>query len=490
MNAPALWTVEAMAAAMAAEWQGVLPASVSGLSIDTRTIGQGEAIFALADRRDGHEFVPAALAANAALAVVAAERRAEMPKDAPLLVVPDVLAALRALAGAARARTHAKMIGVTGSVGKTSTKEALRLALSKDGETHASVASYNNHWGVPLSLARCPASARYCVLEMGMNHAGEIEPLSRLARPHVAIITTIAPVHLEFFGTLAKIADAKAEIFFGLEKDGAAVINRDIAQFAHLKRRARDAGVARVVSFGERANADARLIKCALQPDCSIVQADIFGHELTYKIGAPGQHLVHNSLAVLASALLVGADLALAALALSEFQPASGRGTRLAIELPGGAALLIDESYNANPASMAASLALLGQTPVGAHGRRIAVLGDMLELGPRGRALHRGLIEAVLANAVDLVFCCGPLMKALWQALPAGRRGGYAEDSSALEPQVLTAIRAGDAVMVKGSLGSRMAPIVKALQHLSARQNMLETGAPRNGTLQTASAQG
>jgi UDP-N-acetylmuramoyl-tripeptide--D-alanyl-D-alanine ligase len=490
MSAPSLWTIDDMAAAMGAERQGALPATISGLSIDTRTIGEGEAFFALADRRDGHEFVPAALAAKAALAVVAAERRADMPKDAPLLIVADVLAALRAVAVAARERTQAKVIGVTGSVGKTSTKEALRLSLSRDGETHASVASYNNHWGVPLSLARCPQTARYCVLEMGMNHAGEIGPLSRLARPHAAIITTVAPVHLEFFGTLTKIADSKAEIFFGLERDGAAVINRDIAQFAHLKRRAGDIGVARVVSFGEHTKADARLLKCALHPDCSTVEADILGHVLSYKIGAPGRHLVDNSLAVLASAVLVGADLALAALALAEFQPASGRGTRSEIELPRGAALLIDESYNANPASMAASLALLGQTQVGPHGRRIAVLGDMLELGPRGRALHRGLIEPVTANAVDLVFCCGPLMKALWQGLPAGRRGGYAEESSALEPQVLSAIRAGDAVMVKGSLGSRMGPIVKALQHLSARQNMSETGASRNGTLRAASAQG
>jgi UDP-N-acetylmuramoyl-tripeptide--D-alanyl-D-alanine ligase len=490
MSAPALWTIDDMAAAMGAERQGTLPRVVTGLSIDTRTVGEGEAFFALADRRDGHEFVPAALAAKAGLAVVAAARRADMPKDAPLLIVPDVLDALRGLAAAARARTNAKVIGVTGSVGKTSTKEALRLALSKDGETHASVASYNNHWGVPLSLARCPASARYAVLEMGMNHAGEIDPLSRLARPHVAIITTIAPVHLEFFGTLTKIADAKAEIFLGLEKDGTAVINRDIAQFAHLKRRAKEAAVAHVVSFGEHAKADARLLKCALHPDCSTVQADILGHELTYKIGAPGRHLVDNSLAVLAAAVLAGADLALAALALAEFQPASGRGTRAEIELPGGAALVIDESYNANPASMAASLALLGQTQIGPRGRRIAVLGDMLELGPRGRALHRGLIDPVVANSVDLVFCSGPLMKALWEALPAGRRGGYAEESSALEPQVLSAIRAGDAVMVKGSLGSRMGPIVKALQRLSARQNMSETGASGNGTLQDASAQG
>jgi len=485
MSAGPLWTVDDMAAAMRAERQGALPQGVCGISIDSRTVEPDEAFFALTDRRDGHEFVAAALAAKAGLAVVAADRRAGFPKDPPLLVVPDVLAALRALAAAARLRTQAKVIGVTGSVGKTSTKEALRLALAKDGETHASAASYNNHWGVPLSLARCPASAHYAVLEMGMNHAGEIEPLSRLARPHVAVITTIAPVHLEFFGSLAKIADAKAEIFRGLEPGGAAVLDRDNSQFTHLKRRAKEAGVARVVAFGEHAKADARLTKCALHADCSTVQANILGTELTYKIGAPGRHLVHNSLAVLAAAVLAGADLALAALALTEFKPTSGRGTLLEIDLPGGAAHVIDDSYNANPASVAASLALLGQTRIGPRGRRIAVLGDMLELGPRGRALHRGLLDAVVANAVDLVFCCGPLMRALWQALPASRRGGYAEDSAALEAQVLSAIRAGDAVMVKGSLGSRMAPIVKALQRLSVRRDMLETD-----TLETVSAQG
>ena len=481
MRGRALWTVEAMAAAMGAEPQGPLPKSISGISIDSRSLAPGDAFFAIqGEHRDGHAFLAAALAAKAGLAVVAGERRATLPADAPLLVVPDVLAALRALADAARSRTQAKVIGVTGSVGKTGTKEALRLALSRDGETHASVASYNNHWGVPLSLARCPATARYAVLEMGMNHPGEIEPLSRLARPHAAIITTIAPVHLEFFGSLAKIADAKAEIFLGLEAGGAAVIDRDNSQFTHLKRRAKAAGVARIVSFGEHEKADARLIKCALHPACSTVVAQILGTELTYKIGAPGRHLVHNSLAVLATAMLVGADLALAALALADFKSISGRGALIEIELSAGRALLIDESYNANPASVAAALALLGQTPVGPRGRRIAVLGDMLELGPRGAALHRGLAAPIDANAIDLVFCCGPLMHALWRSLPAGRRGGYAEDSAALEPQVSSAIRAGDAVMIKGSLGSRMAPIVKALQRLSLRHEALES-APVQG---------
>ncbi len=489
MTPRALWTVDAMAAAMGAERQGALPQSVSGLSIDSRTIAPGEAFFAIADRRDGHEFVASALAAGGGLAVVAADRRGQFPTDAPLLVVPDVLAGLRDLAAAARARTQAKVIGVTGSVGKTSTKEALRLALSKDGETHASVASYNNHWGVPLSLARCPASACYAVLEMGMSHAGEIAPLSRLARPHVALITTIAPVHLEFFGSLANVADAKAEIFLGLEADGAALINRDIAQFAQLKRRAKEAGVARIVSFGEHAKADARLVKCVLHPHCSTVAAQIFGTALSYKIGAPGRHLVGNSLAVLAAAILVGADLALAALALTELKPVSGRGAPIEIDLAGGPALVIDESYNANPASVDAALALLGQATIGPRGRRIAVLGDMLELGAKGPAMHRALAKPVVANAVDLVFCCGPLMRNLWQALPAGRRGGYAEDSAALEAQVLSAIRAGDVVMVKGSLGSRMAPIVKALQRTYPRQDTLED-APEDHTLEGASAQG
>src|SRR6516225_5274418 len=441
-----LWAVEAMVAAMRAARNGPLPPSVPGISIDTRTIAPGEAFFAIkGDNRDGHDFVQAALAAGAGLAVVSADRRESFSQDAPLLIVADVLAGLRDLARAARARSRAKVIAVTGSVGKTGTKEALRLTLARNGETHASVASYNNHWGVPLSLARCPESARYAVFELGMNHAGEIEPLARLVRPQVAIITTVEPVHLEFFGSLEAIADAKAEIFLGLERGGAAVINRDNVQFARLERSAQNADVARIVSFGEHARADARLIKCSLQSDTSTVQARIFGTDVTYKLGAPGRHLVLNSLAVLATAVLVGADLALAALALVELRPASGRGSRLTLEMPGGNALLIDESYNANPASMRAALALLGHANIGPLGRRIAVLGDMLELGPRGAELHRELAMAVLAHDVDLVFCCGPLMRALWEALPTRRKGGYAETAAGLEPHAPGAHRQGAA---------------------------------------------
>jgi UDP-N-acetylmuramoyl-tripeptide--D-alanyl-D-alanine ligase len=296
----------------------------------------------------------------------------------------------------------------------------------------------------------------------------------------VAIITTIEPVHLEFFGSLEAIADAKAEIFSGLEPGGAAVVNRDNPQFDRLRARAQEAGVGRIVSFGEHVEADARLIKCSLHPDCSTVRARVLGADVTYKLGAPGRHIVHNSLAVLAAACLAGADLALAALALARLQPAAGRGARITLETRDGPALLIDESYNANPASMRAALALLGQAEIGAHGRRIAVIGDMLELGARGAELHRQMLEPVKAHGIDLVFCCGTLMRALWEALPSERQGGYAETSALLEPQVLAAIRPGDTIMVKGSLGSRMGPIVKALERRYSRREAT-AAAPAQG---------
>ena len=473
MTAQPLWTLDAMAQAMGAERAGALPVSVNGISIDSRSVGAGDAFFAIkGDNRDGHEFVAAALKGGAGVAVVATDWQSSNIDNAPLLRVPDVPEGLRALARAARARLDGKVIGVTGSVGKTGTKEALRLALRSNGVTHASIASYNNHWGVPLSLARCPINVRYAVFEMGMNHAGEIEPLSRLARPHVAIITTVEPVHLEFFSSVEAIADAKAEIFRGLEPGGAAVINRDNPHYERLAAAARGAGVERIVSFGEHAKADARLVKAALQPDCSTVQARILGADVAYKLGAPGKHVVVNSLAVLAAVSLVGADLALSALALAELAPPTGRGARVTLSLGNGEpALLIDESYNANPASMRAAIALLGQAEIGSRGRRIAVLGDMLELGTAGADLHRGLVEPIRAHGIDLVFCCGPLMRALWEALPSERRGGYAEGADALEADVIAAIRPGDALMVKGSLGSRMGPIVKALERQYSRRD-------------------
>ena len=465
MSVPQLWTSQAMIEAMRASRRGTLPDGVAGLSIDSRTIAAGEAYFAIkGDVHDGHDFVAAALNSGAGLAVVAKAQADKFAPDAPLLVVDDVLAGLINLACASRARLGAQVIAVTGSVGKTSTKEALRRLLGAQGETHASAASFNNHWGVPLSLARCPASVRFAVFEIGMNHAGEIGPLVKMVRPHVAVITTVEPVHLEFFGGIEAIADAKAEIFTGVERGGAVVLNRDNSQFARLRQNAEKFGIARIVSFGADEKSDARLLDLSLHATCSAVHASILGHDVTYKLGMPGRHMAMNSLAVLAAASLAGADLALAALSLSQIEPAAGRGVRRALDLDNGEATLIDESYNANPASMAAALSVLGQAAIGPHGRRIAVLGDMLELGPTGPALHRGLNEAINANRIDLVYCCGPLMRNLWDALSAGKRGGYADNAAGLEAQAVSAIRAGDAIMIKGSLGSKMKTIVSALE--------------------------
>lgn len=460
-----LWTSAAIGEAMNASTRGALPNDVTGISIDSRTLTPGEAYFAIkGDVHDGHDFVEAALKNGAALAVVARTHADKFAADARLLVVDDVLAGLVDLARASRARLGAKVIAVTGSVGKTSTKEALRAVLGSQGETHASVASFNNHWGVPLSLARCPSSVKFAIFEIGMNHPGEITPLVKMVRPHVAIITTVEPVHLEFFSGIEAIADAKAEIFSGLEPGGSAVLNRDNPQFARLSKSAKTAKVARIVSFGSDEKADARLIDVSLHPACSAVHANILGQDITYKVGMPGRHMAMNSLAVLTAASLAGADLALSALALAQLKPAAGRGVREVLTLAEGTATLIDESYNANPASMKAAITVLGQAGVGPRGRRIAVLGDMLELGVAGPDLHRGLNEAIKANNIDAVFCCGPLMRNLWEALPSTKKGGYADSSATLEQQVVAAIGAGDAIMVKGSLGSRMKLIVVALQ--------------------------
>jgi UDP-N-acetylmuramoyl-tripeptide--D-alanyl-D-alanine ligase len=457
-----LWSADAMAQAMRAERRGAVPQAITGTSIDTRTLKPGDAFFAIkGDSRDGHDFVDAAVKAGG-VAVVAKEHAARFA-GAPMFVVADVFEALRDLGRAARARSAAKIIGVTGSVGKTGTKEALRIALSTEGETHASVASYNNHWGVPLTLSRFPQSAKFGVFEIGMNHAGEITPLTKMVRPHVAIVTTVQPVHLEFFDSVEGIADAKAEIFLGLEPGGHALINRDNEHFERLKKAALAVG-ATVVPFGEHEDAEARAVKICAKAECTTVRATILGRELTYKIGAPGRHLVNNTLAVLAAASLCGADLAHAALALGDLRASAGRGERLKLQAPGGDITLIDESYNANPASMRAAFDLLGDTPVGLRGRRIAVLGDMLELGPTGPQLHAELAPALEAARIDQVFCAGKLMRSLFEALPSACRGGYAETAAEIESAVLGALGPGDAVMIKGSLGSKMGPIVKALQ--------------------------
>jgi UDP-N-acetylmuramoyl-tripeptide--D-alanyl-D-alanine ligase len=459
-----LWTTEELVAATGGRLDGEVTRPIGGVSIDSRSIAAGDIFVAIAgENRDGHEFAAAALKNGAAVAIVS-RPDPEMRDSGALLVVDEPLAALRRLAAAARARSAARIVGITGSVGKTTSKEALRLALAASGPTHASASSYNNHWGVPLSLARLPREAAYAVFEIGMSQAGEITPLTQLVRPHVAIVTTIAPSHLGHFPSLVEIADAKAEIFAGVEPGGAAVINRDSEFFDRLAAAARQSGIARIVGFGEHEAAEVRLRNVALHETCSCVTADILGETVSYRLGAPGRHLALNSLAVLAAAQLAGGDLARAAMALAHLEPQKGRGVRFRLDAPDGAITVIDESYNANPASVRAALALLGQAKPGRGGRRIAVLGDMLELGDEGPRLHAELAAAVDESGTNLVYACGAGMAHLWEALPATRRGAYAETSQDLEEAVLRDLRGGDVVMVKGSLGSRMMPLVDAIK--------------------------
>ncbi len=458
MNARnALWTAAEAGAATAGDTAGNW--SAYGVSIDTRTIQPGDLFIALKGQRDGHAFVAAALEKRAAAAMVS-HRPEDVPEDAPLLVVGDTQTGLEALGRASRVRSAAKIVAVTGSAGKTTTKEMLRLMLGRAGSVTASAASYNNHWGVPLSLARMARDTDYGVFEIGMNHAGEIRNLVKQVRPHVALITTIAPAHLEYFGSVDAIADAKAEIFEGIEKGGSAILPADNPQFGRLKKHAEAAGVARILSFGVQAGADARLISTERDGDGQKLVADLSGKRIAFAVGAAGGHIAMNAVAALLAVRELGADVAAAAQGLAQFTALKGRGAR--VELGGIA--LIDESYNANPASMEAALNLLGETRPQQKGRRIAVLGDMLELGENAAALHAGLVGATSAAHADLVFLCGAHMGALWNVLPVGVRGAYADNSAALATEVARAVRPGDVVLVKGSFGSRMSFIVDALK--------------------------
>lgn len=435
----------------------------NGVSIDSRTLQKNDLFVAIkGENTDGHAYVDAAFKRGAAAAVVSDVTQA-MRDAGPLVVVPDALEALNQLGRAARRRTGAKIVAVTGSVGKTGTKEALRMILSEQGPTHASALSYNNLWGVPLSLARMPVDTRYGILEIGMNHAGEITPLSKLVEPFVALITTVEAVHMAYFNSIEEIADAKAEIFDGLQKGGVAILNRDNPHFARLEARAKAAGAGHIISFGEHAEADARLEKVALKETCSCVSASICGTPITYKLGVPGRHIVMNSLAMLACVKALDADLALAALALAHLEAPTGRGERHRVHAAGRPFTLIDESYNANPASMRVSIETLGQAEPGPRARRIAVLGDMLELGPSSIPLHRELAGPLARADIDLVYACGPHMRELFKTLPSDRQGVYAETSEGLITPLTEAVQDGDVVMVKGSNGSRMKPIVEAL---------------------------
>lgn len=436
--------------------------AANGISIDTRSLKPGEMFVALRDARDGHEFLKNAFEAGATVALVARAPE-DAPEGAPLLVVGDTLDGLRDLAVAARMRNFGKRIAVTGSAGKTSTKEILRGILSPSGAVHAADKSFNNHWGVPLTLARLPMHADYGVFEIGMNHAGEITPLTGLVRPHAAIVTTVGAAHLEFFDSVEGIAEAKAEIFSGLAPGGMAILPADNEYFGLLKKRAEQAGAAGFVTFGEKDGADFQLLSYEPAGAGAQIAVSIRGRRRDVLAGIPGRHQAVNMLAALAAAESIGADLDPAIEALATLTPAEGRGARLTISVHGGDATLIDESYNANPASMAAAIGLLGASPVGEGGRRIAVLGEMLELGPDAPRLHANVAKALVAAKVDRVYAAGGLMRHLWDALPPAMRGLHAGSAVGLVGPVEDVVSPGDVVMVKGSNASKVSAVARAL---------------------------
>ena len=427
--------------------------AVTGVSIDTRTIRPGDLFIALQAARDGHDFVAQALQKGAGAALVSRIPHG-VADDAPLLVVPDVLPALEALGRAGRARMGGKVIAITGSVGKTSTKEMARIALAGQGQIHAAEASYNNHWGVPLTLARMPQDTDFAIIEIGMNHPGEIEPLARLARPHVAMITTVAAAHLEAFGAIEGIACEKGAIFRGLIQPGTAILPEDLPVTQILRDCADEAG-AIVIGFGQQGMA--RPLTAETADGATRVRARVLGEAVDFTLATAGTHFVMNAVGVLAALSAAGADLAQAAARLSDWRPPLGRG---AVEDLGGIRL-IDDAYNSNPTSLSAGLATLARLT---GGRRVAILGDMLELGPDEIALHAGMAADPAMEAVDLVHTAGPRMRALHEALPQARRGQHAESAAELAERARELVAPGDIVLVKGSKSSKVSTVVDALR--------------------------
>jgi UDP-N-acetylmuramoyl-tripeptide--D-alanyl-D-alanine ligase len=459
--AEALWTSEEIAAATGGKAVGK-PFTANGVSIDTRTLEPGDLFVALGGVRDGHEFVEPAMAKGAAGALVSSQ------VFGSAIMVDDVLPALERLGAAARERaSQARRGAVTGSVGKTSVTQAIVAGLKLAGRAHSSVKSYNNHIGVPLTLARMPRDTQRAVFEIGMNHADEIRPLVRMVQPHAVVVTTVGPVHVENFpdGEIG-VARAKAEIFEGLQPGGVAVLNADDRWFGLLKGEAEKVG-AQVRTFGRAEGCDARLIDFQGADGHAVVQARFHGKGLDFPILQTGFHWGLNSMAVLLMLEALDVDLGDSLAALGSFEPLEGRGAEATVRLARGAFTLIDESYNANPISMASAIATLGARP--AAGRKIVALTDMLELGAEGPAFHAALAEPLAEARVDLAFCAGPLMKSLWDALPSTRRGGYAETAAELAPLVARAAESGDLVMVKGSNGSKAGLIARALAQLDVR---------------------
>lgn len=465
----ALWTIEAMTAAMEARPVGNMPDCINGISIDSRSLKKGEAYFAIkGDVFDGHSFVGAAEANGAALAVVSQDKLPSLGKTSmPLLVVDNVLTALEKLGIAARARFKGKVVAITGSVGKTTSKEILRQVLAASGSVHASVASFNNHWGVPLTLARMGEDVQFAVFEIGMNHPGEISPLVKMVRPDVVMITNVGAAHLGAFSGIEDIARAKAEIFDGLEPGGAAVLNRDDAHCELLAGLANDAGIEQIVTFGQSDGQPdgngAQLSKVRLHENCSCLMAEIFGQPVAAKISLPGRHIVQNVLAVLAVVKLVDGDMAKSVLALAQLQAEAGRGRRHKLAIAGGTFELIDESYNANPASMRAALNVLATSQPQDRGRRIAVLGDMLELGATSAKLHAALTEPIVETGIDQVFLVGPQMNQLRKKLPAAVLAAYSASIDELKLLLIAKLGRGDVVMLKASKGMGFAGLVSDL---------------------------
>jgi UDP-N-acetylmuramoyl-tripeptide--D-alanyl-D-alanine ligase len=464
-----LWTAQDAAAATGGS--SITNWAAKGISIDTRSLAPGDLFVSLqGPNHDGHDFVCAAFERGAAAAMV--DRNIPDLPMVPLLRVTNTLAGLVALGAAARKRSDAQVLAVTGSVGKTGTKEALRLALAVSRPTFASAGSLNNHWGVPLSLSRMPPNTGYGIFELGMNRSGEIAGLARLVRPHVAVITTVGPAHLGFFPSVEAIADAKAEIFLGLEPGGVAVLNRDNQYYARLATAAMRSGAAEVVGFGTHPEATVRLVNCVIEPHRSVIDVALPGFTLHCRLPVPGRHWVMNVLAVLAAVKVAGADLRRAAEALDGLEELPGRGRRHELSWRGGMLTLIDESYNASPAAMCAALRVLAAIPPATGARRVAVLGDMLELGEATDRLHRELAVPLARAGVDRVFLVGKAVAVLYDALPKPNRGGLWPTADDAIDALLRFLRAGDVVTVKGSRGIGLGRIVERLRAESPRREM------------------
>jgi UDP-N-acetylmuramoyl-tripeptide--D-alanyl-D-alanine ligase len=458
---PSLWTSEEVTFATGGETSGYWQSE--GISIDSRTIEPGDLFIAIVGpNSDGHQYVSTALQKGAVAAVI------DQPgfslscdiENAKLVYVDSTITGIENLAQFARGRTTAKVIVVTGSVGKTGSKEMLKLILSEQGQTSTTLGNLNNQLGLPLSLTRMPKNTEFGVFEIGMNHAGEILPLTKMTRPHVALVTTVELAHSEFFDSIEDIADAKAEIFEGIEPSGTVVLNNDNPMFGRLYDVAVNCGISDIRTFGSQDNADCRLVSYELGAAGSSVEIQLHGKRIKFQIGVPGRHWIQNALGVLCSVDAAGADAEMASQKLKDMEGLKGRGRQHIISLPGGTFRMIDESYNASPASMKAAIEVLGNAHVDVYGRKIAILGDMLEMGPQAEIIHEGLAQILVKNEIDLVFVTGQNMSALWAALPPKMQGCNSINPLKLSPLVRSIVRPGDVLMIKGSLGSKTGLIV------------------------------